>query len=52
MATIHLDQTTIATPEQFLAGLTDFGPGRLKIFPNSTVMAVEARNYQPRQAQS
>jgi hypothetical protein len=35
MATIHLHQTTTATPEQFLAGLTDFAPGRSKIFPNS-----------------
>ena len=35
MVTIHLHQTTTATPEQFLAGLTDFGPGRAKIFPNS-----------------
>jgi polyketide cyclase/dehydrase/lipid transport protein len=35
MATIHLHQTTTATPEQLLAGLTDFGPGRSKIFPNS-----------------
>jgi hypothetical protein len=35
MATIHLHQTTTATPGQFLAGLTDFGPGRSKIFPNS-----------------
>jgi hypothetical protein len=35
MATIRLHQTTTATPEQFLAGLTDFGPGRSKIFPNS-----------------
>jgi len=23
------------TPEQFVAGLTDFGPGRLKLFGNS-----------------
>jgi hypothetical protein len=36
MATIHLTQTTTATPEQFLAGLTDFGPGRAKLFGNST----------------
>jgi hypothetical protein len=36
MATIHLTQTTTATPEQFLAGLTDFGPGRSKLFGNST----------------
>ena len=35
MATIHLKQTTTATPEQFVAGLTDFGPGRSKLFGNS-----------------
>jgi hypothetical protein len=35
MATIHLHQTTSATPEQFLAGLTDFGPGRSKLFGHS-----------------
>jgi hypothetical protein len=35
MATIHLHQTTTATPAQFVAGLTDFGPGRSELFPNS-----------------
>jgi hypothetical protein len=35
MSTIHFHQTTISTPEQFIAGLTDFGPGRSKLFPNS-----------------
>jgi hypothetical protein len=35
MSTIHLRQTTTSTPEQFIAGLTDFGPGRSKIFGNS-----------------
>jgi hypothetical protein len=35
MSTIHLHQNTTATPEQFLAGLTDFGPGRSKLFGNS-----------------
>ena len=35
MATIRLHQSTTATPEQFVAGLTDFGPGRRKLFPNS-----------------
>ena len=35
MATIRLHQTTTATPEQFVAGLTDFGPGRSELFPNS-----------------
>src|SRR5262245_13673193 len=35
MTTIHLTQTTTVTPEQFIDGLTDFGPGREKLFPNS-----------------
>ena len=35
MATIRLHQTTTATPEQFVAGLTDFGPGRAELFPRS-----------------
>jgi hypothetical protein len=36
MSTIHLHQTTTLTPEQYIAGLTDFGPGRAKLFGNST----------------
>ena len=36
MSTIHFKQTTTATPEQFIAGLTDFGPGRAQLFGNST----------------
>ena len=36
MATIHFVETTTATPEQFLAGLTDFGPGRQELFGNSS----------------
>jgi hypothetical protein len=35
MSTIHLHQTTTLTPEQYTAGLTDFGPGRSKLFGNS-----------------
>ena len=35
MTTLHFHQTTTATPEQFIAGLTDFGPGRSEVFPNS-----------------
>src|SRR5499425_1820318 len=35
MPTIHFHQTTTSTPEQFVAGLTDFGPGRAKLFGNS-----------------
>jgi len=36
MSTIHFKLTTTATPEQFIAGLTDFGPGRAKLWGNST----------------
>lgn len=36
MSTIHLHRTTILTPEQYVAGLVDFGPGRYKLFGNST----------------
>ena len=32
---VHLTRTTTATPEQFLAALTDFGPGRSQLFGNS-----------------
>jgi hypothetical protein len=35
MSTIHFTEVTTSTPEQFLAGLTDFGPGRAKLFVNS-----------------
>ena len=35
MSTIQLHQTTTLTPEQYVAGLTDFGPGRSKLFGNS-----------------
>jgi hypothetical protein len=35
MSAIHLHQTTSLTPEQYIAGLTDFGPGRSKLFGNS-----------------
>jgi hypothetical protein len=35
MSTIHFKATTTSTPEQYVAGLTDFGPGRSKLFGNS-----------------
>ena len=35
MATLHFTQNTTSTPEQFIAALTDFGPGRSEIFGNS-----------------
>ena len=50
MATIHLHQTTTVTPEQFLAGLTDFGPGRSKLFPNSADGYLKVHDQGPCQA--
>lgn len=35
MSTIRLRATTTLTPKQYIAGLTDFGPGRAKLFGNS-----------------
>jgi hypothetical protein len=35
MATIHFDHKTRLTPEQYIGGLTDFGPGRSDVFSNS-----------------
>ncbi len=35
MATLHFNKTTTATPEQIVSAITDFGPGREKIFGNS-----------------
>jgi hypothetical protein len=32
---IHFHRTTSLSPVQYIAGLTDFGPGRSKIFGNS-----------------
>jgi hypothetical protein len=34
-AEIHLHQTTMLTPTQYIAGLTDFEPGRPELFGNS-----------------
>ncbi len=35
MSTIHFHRITGLTPEQYVAGLTDFGPDRSKLFGNS-----------------
>jgi hypothetical protein len=50
MPTIHLRQTTTATPEQFLAGLTDFGPGRSKLFGNSADGYLKVHEQGPTEA--
>jgi hypothetical protein len=50
MATIHLHETTTATPEQFIAGLTDFGPGREKIFGRSADGYLKVHDKGPTEA--
>ena len=47
MSTIHFNQTTTATPEQFVAALTDFGPGRPKLFGNSADEYLEVHDQGP-----
>ena len=47
MPTIHLHQTTTATPEQVLAAITDFGPGRSELFPNSADDQLEVHDQGP-----
>jgi len=50
MPTIHLHQTTTATPGQFLAGLTDFGPGRSELFGNSADSYLKVHDRGPHEA--
>jgi hypothetical protein len=50
MSTIHLHQTTTSTPEQYIAGLTDFGPGRTKLFGNSTDEYLKVHSRGPSEA--
>ncbi|MET7394763.1 hypothetical protein ABZS66_14865 [Dactylosporangium sp. NPDC005572] len=50
MSTIHLHATTTSTPEQFVAGLTDFGPGRSKLFGNSADEYLQVHDQGPTHA--
>jgi hypothetical protein len=50
MSTIHFHQTTTSTPEQFIAGLTDFGPGRSKLFGNSADEYLKVHHQGPSDA--
>ena len=47
MSTIHLNQTTTATPEEFVTALTDFGPGRSELFGNSADDYLQVHNQSP-----
>jgi hypothetical protein len=50
MSTIHLKVTTTSTPEQLVAALTDFGPGRSKLFGNSSDEYLKVHDQGPGQA--
>ena len=50
MSTIRLHETTTSTPEQFVAGVTDFGPGRSKLFGRSADEYLKVHDRGPTQA--
>lgn len=50
MSMIYLHQTTTLTPEQYIAGLTDFGPGRAKLFANSSDEYLKVHQHSETQA--
>src|SRR5215472_8597128 len=47
---IRFHQKTTLTPEQYIAGLTDFGPGRSKLFGNSADEYLKVHSQGPFQA--
>jgi hypothetical protein len=50
MSSIRLKQTTTLTPDQYIAGLTDFGPGREKVFNNSADDYLKVHHVGPTEA--
>jgi hypothetical protein len=46
MSTIKLHAKTTATPEQYTAALTDFGPGRSQVFGNSADTDLKVHDLQ------
>jgi hypothetical protein len=50
MPTFDFHQTTTATPEQFLAALTDFGAGRSELFENSADDSLKVHDQGPTEA--
>ncbi|GIG20017.1 hypothetical protein Cch01nite_07410 [Cellulomonas chitinilytica] len=47
MSTLRFTRTTTATPQQLLEALTDFGPGRSEVFPNSRDDALTVHELGP-----
>ncbi len=50
MPTIHFTEMTTSTPEQFVAALTDFGPGRSKVWGNSADNYLKVHDEAPGEA--
>ncbi|MCW2986692.1 MAG: hypothetical protein JWR63_4262 [Conexibacter sp.] len=50
MPTIRFNVTTSATPEEFVAALTDFGPGRSELFGNSSDADLKVHSQGPTEA--
>ena len=50
MSTIHFTENTTVTPEQFVAGLTDFGPERSKVFSKSADEYLKVHSVGPHEA--
>jgi hypothetical protein len=50
MSTLHFHRTTTLTPEQYVTGLTDFGPGRSKLFGNSADEYLKVHSKGPHNA--
>jgi hypothetical protein len=50
VSTIRIHQNTKVAPEDFIAGLTDFGPGRAKLFPNSADSYLKVHSRGPTEA--
>jgi hypothetical protein len=50
MPTIRFNVTTTATPEEFVAAVTDFGPGRGELFGNSSDDDLKVHSQGPTEA--
>ncbi|WP_458690548.1 hypothetical protein [Nocardia tengchongensis] len=50
MSTIHFKETTNSTPEQFVAALTNFGPGRFELFSNTDDEYLKVHDQHPGEA--
>ena len=50
MSTMHFHQSTTLSPQQYTAGLTDFGPGRSKVFSNSADDYLQVHSLGPAEA--